>query len=303
MSTRFIGLCALALGIVEEEKKEDNYYVKSSTPPVRWCFSQDNIPGSQAFTEWSPITRMMDEARRKSKEEPENLMKEDVTCKLHLPYNVTTYNASTNITTIIIISHRLSSYKENQEENDNGRVLHDQDLTVQVLCSDPTQSCKQRNCLHEHWRNCHDYPEVHTWEARDQKDIEEEEAVRALVAAEDDNYLAYDEACRVRQLNPRCWQEGYYRTNEGHMTRGARRGDENAKVAIGIGRRQLCPEDDQRQQIVIAWCKTSNLRLLISAGRGYRWDALQRAGFDPLSGRSDSLIAESLFFVTILLPT
>ncbi|KAF8265643.1 hypothetical protein EI94DRAFT_1702339 [Lactarius quietus] len=58
----------------------------------------------------------------------------------------------------------------------------------------------QRKCLHEHWKNCHDYPEAHTWEARNQKDIEEEEAIRALVAAEDDSYLAYDEACKVRQL-------------------------------------------------------------------------------------------------------
>ncbi|KAF8261876.1 hypothetical protein EI94DRAFT_1809647 [Lactarius quietus] len=59
---------------------------------------------------------------------------------------------------------------------------------------------KQRRCLHEHWKNCHDYPEVHTWESRAEEDIEEEEAVRALVAAEDDNYLAYDEACKIRQL-------------------------------------------------------------------------------------------------------
>ncbi|KAF8263554.1 hypothetical protein EI94DRAFT_1807029 [Lactarius quietus] len=66
--------------------------------------------------------------------------------------------------------------------------------------SPPTVNHPRRKCLHEHWKNCHDYPEAHTWEARDQKDIEEEEAVRALVAAEDDSYLAFDEACRVRQL-------------------------------------------------------------------------------------------------------
>ncbi|KAF8264144.1 hypothetical protein EI94DRAFT_1806238 [Lactarius quietus] len=64
----------------------------------------------------------------------------------------------------------------------------------------PEMPQKQRKCLHEHWKNCHDYPEAHTWEARDQKDIEEEEAVRALVAAEDDSYLAYEEACKVRQF-------------------------------------------------------------------------------------------------------
>ncbi|KAF8258033.1 hypothetical protein EI94DRAFT_1816250 [Lactarius quietus] len=65
-----------------------------------------------------------------------------------------------------------------------------------VLRSDPAQNAtthRQRTCLHEHWKNCHDYPEAHTWETCDQKDIEEEKAVRALVAAEDDSYLAYDE--------------------------------------------------------------------------------------------------------------
>ncbi|KAF8264750.1 hypothetical protein EI94DRAFT_1703017 [Lactarius quietus] len=69
-----------------------------------------------------------------------------------------------------------------------------------LLCSDPAPSQKQRKCTHEHWKNCHDYPEAHTWEARDQEDIEEEEAVRALLEAEDNSYLAYDEACKVRQL-------------------------------------------------------------------------------------------------------
>ncbi|KAF8273751.1 hypothetical protein EI94DRAFT_1696663 [Lactarius quietus] len=58
--------------------------------------------------------------------------------------------------------------------------------------------------------NCQDYPEAHTWESRAKKDIEEEEAVRALVAAEDDSYLAYDEACKVRQfiLAGRLLQDG-----------------------------------------------------------------------------------------------
>ncbi|KAF8261948.1 hypothetical protein EI94DRAFT_1809544 [Lactarius quietus] len=71
-----------------------------------------------------------------------------------------------------------------------------------MLRSDPAQAAKtrrQRKCLHEHWKNCHDYPEAHTWESRAEEDIEEEEAVRALVAAEDDSYLAHDEACKVRQ--------------------------------------------------------------------------------------------------------
>ncbi|KAF8263434.1 hypothetical protein EI94DRAFT_1807208 [Lactarius quietus] len=73
-----------------------------------------------------------------------------------------------------------------------------------MLRSDPAQATKaqkQRKCLHEHWKSCYDYPEAHTWEARDEEDIEEEEAVRALVAAEDDSYLAYDEAYKVRQFD------------------------------------------------------------------------------------------------------
>ncbi|KAF8259983.1 hypothetical protein EI94DRAFT_1706654 [Lactarius quietus] len=68
-----------------------------------------------------------------------------------------------------------------------------------VLRSDPTLGRRQRRCLHEHWKNCHDYPEAHTWESRAEEDIEEE-AVRVPVAVEDDSYLAYDEACKVRQL-------------------------------------------------------------------------------------------------------
>ncbi|KAF8259510.1 hypothetical protein EI94DRAFT_1813223 [Lactarius quietus] len=72
-----------------------------------------------------------------------------------------------------------------------------------MLRSDPAQAAKtqrQRKCLHEHWKSCYDYPEAHTWESRTKEDIEEKEAVRALVAAEDDSYLAYDEACKVRQF-------------------------------------------------------------------------------------------------------
>ncbi|KAF8258090.1 hypothetical protein EI94DRAFT_1816112 [Lactarius quietus] len=85
------------------------------------------------------------------------------------------------------------------------------DLVGRLIEKHPEQ--RQRKCLHEHWKNCHDYPEAHTWEARDQKDIEEEEAVRALVAAEDDSYLAYDEACRVRQLTPSASVKGVFATD------------------------------------------------------------------------------------------
>ncbi|KAF8261731.1 hypothetical protein EI94DRAFT_1809839 [Lactarius quietus] len=82
-----------------------------------------------------------------------------------------------------------------------------------MLRSDPTPTHRQRKCLHEHWKNCHDYPEAHTWETRDQEDIEEEEAVRALVAAEDDSYLAYDEACKIRQLTPSASVKGVFATD------------------------------------------------------------------------------------------
>ncbi|KAF8268045.1 hypothetical protein EI94DRAFT_1700559 [Lactarius quietus] len=62
--------------------------------------------------------------------------------------------------------------------------------------------------------------EAHTWESRAEEDAEEKEkAARELLAAEDDSYLAYDEACKVRQLSPRGWQEGYYRTSKSHVTR------------------------------------------------------------------------------------
>ncbi|KAF8257231.1 hypothetical protein EI94DRAFT_1709400 [Lactarius quietus] len=60
--------------------------------------------------------------------------------------------------------------------------------------------------------------EAHTWESHAEEDIKEEEAVRALIVAEDDSYLAYDEACKVRQLSSRCWQEGDNRTSKGHVT-------------------------------------------------------------------------------------
>ncbi|KAF8258537.1 hypothetical protein EI94DRAFT_1815141 [Lactarius quietus] len=59
------------------------------------------------------------------------------------------------------------------------------------------EQLKQHKCVHEHWKSCHDYPEAHTWESRAKEDVEEEKAVRALVAAEDDSYLAYDEACKI----------------------------------------------------------------------------------------------------------
>ncbi|KAF8257594.1 hypothetical protein EI94DRAFT_1708826 [Lactarius quietus] len=105
-------------------------------------------------------------------------------------------------------------------------------------------------------RNCHDYPEAHTWESRAEEDIEEEEAVRALIAAEDDSYLAYDEACKVRQL-----VTGSDLSNKPGGCEGwnCPRPQGRWKKPLELGGRQLCPEDDQRRQIAIVWCKTSDL--------------------------------------------
>ncbi|KAF8262954.1 hypothetical protein EI94DRAFT_1808027 [Lactarius quietus] len=71
---------------------------------------------------------------------------------------------------------------------------------VSPLLQSAQPASKQRKCLHEHWKNCHDYPEEHTWESRAQEDIEEEAAVCALVQAEDESYLSEEEAYRVCQL-------------------------------------------------------------------------------------------------------
>ncbi|KAF8268009.1 hypothetical protein EI94DRAFT_1801011 [Lactarius quietus] len=110
---------------------------------------------------------------------------------------------------VLICSHINELEQISREANEGATTVDDQD-TLSTPPSmvqpegpelqDPAPSCKQHKCLHEHWKNCQDYPEANTWEAHDQKDIEEEEAIRALVAAEDDSYLAYEEACRVRQL-------------------------------------------------------------------------------------------------------
>ncbi|KAF8261343.1 hypothetical protein EI94DRAFT_1705592 [Lactarius quietus] len=67
-----------------------------------------------------------------------------------------------------------------------------------------------RKARHEHWKNCQDYPEEHTWVAGQPEYCEEEEEVRALVwaqadewpeAAEEDYYVEEDEVLRIRQLS------------------------------------------------------------------------------------------------------
>ncbi|KAF8268011.1 hypothetical protein EI94DRAFT_1700604 [Lactarius quietus] len=74
-----------------------------------------------------------------------------------------------------------------------------------------TARTKRRRCTHEHWKNCQDYPEAHTWVLGQPTYSEEEEEVRALVWAQADGYPAAeeedyeveeDEALRIRQLIP-----------------------------------------------------------------------------------------------------
>ncbi|KAF8256980.1 hypothetical protein EI94DRAFT_1709829 [Lactarius quietus] len=72
-----------------------------------------------------------------------------------------------------------------------------------------TARTKSRRCTHEHWKNCQDYPEAHTWVLGQPTYSEEEEEVRALVWAQADGYpeaeeedyeVEEDEALRIRQL-------------------------------------------------------------------------------------------------------
>ncbi|KAF8256595.1 hypothetical protein EI94DRAFT_1821711 [Lactarius quietus] len=68
-----------------------------------------------------------------------------------------------------------------------------------VLPSDNNKTCR---CMHEHWKNCQDYPEAHQWVGKD-PEYDEEEQVRALVWAQEtdeENYLEGDEALRIAQL-------------------------------------------------------------------------------------------------------
>ncbi|KAF8260375.1 hypothetical protein EI94DRAFT_1706351 [Lactarius quietus] len=112
---------------------------------------------------------------------------------------------------------------------------------------------------------CQQAMQVHTWESCAEEDIEEEEAVRALVVAEDDSYLAYDEACKVRQLDGRTVPG---RSSQWNLV------EDSCVLKM--------TNDDKT---AIAWCKTQGL----NAGQTQRatpcsWDVLQRAGFNPLLG-------------------
>ncbi|KAF8273154.1 hypothetical protein EI94DRAFT_1696969 [Lactarius quietus] len=66
----------------------------------------------------------------------------------------------------------------------------------------PSDNVKTRRCMHEHWKNCQDYPEAHKWVGKD-PEYDEEEQVRALVWAagtDEEDYLGEGEALRIAQL-------------------------------------------------------------------------------------------------------
>ncbi|KAF8265196.1 hypothetical protein EI94DRAFT_1787602 [Lactarius quietus] len=142
---------------------------------------------------------------------------------------------------------------------EKGLLVHGIWITPAVLRSHLVMI---RSTCQQATQNCHDYPEAHTWESHAEEDIEEEEAVHTLVAAEDDSYLAYDEACKVHQLSPRCWQEGYDRTSKGHVTRGRER--EGSQWNLAEDSCVLKMTNDDKTAIV--WCKTSGLMLDGSSG-------------------------------------
>ncbi|KAF8262078.1 hypothetical protein EI94DRAFT_1705027 [Lactarius quietus] len=56
-----------------------------------------------------------------------------------------------------------------------------------------------RKCTHKHWKNCQDYPEVHTWVLGQPEYCEEEEADGWPEVAEED-YVEEDEALHIGQL-------------------------------------------------------------------------------------------------------
>ncbi|KAF8263643.1 hypothetical protein EI94DRAFT_1703852 [Lactarius quietus] len=92
-------------------------------------------------------------------------------------------------------------------------MMHKLAETLCLSCGNivqPSTTTKRRKCRHEHWKNCQDYPEEHTWVAGQPEYCEEEEEVRALIwaqanewpeAAEEDYYVEEDEALRIRQLS------------------------------------------------------------------------------------------------------
>ncbi|KAF8256972.1 hypothetical protein EI94DRAFT_1709850 [Lactarius quietus] len=66
----------------------------------------------------------------------------------------------------------------------------------------PSDNVKTRRCMHEHWKDCQDYPEAHKWVGKD-PEYDEEEQVRALVwsqGTDEEDYIGEGEALRIAQL-------------------------------------------------------------------------------------------------------
>ncbi|KAF8257128.1 hypothetical protein EI94DRAFT_1818917 [Lactarius quietus] len=66
----------------------------------------------------------------------------------------------------------------------------------------PSDNVKTRRCMHEHWKDCQDYPEAHKWVGKD-PEYDEEEQVRALVwsqGTDEEDYIGKGEALRIAQL-------------------------------------------------------------------------------------------------------
>ncbi|KAF8256977.1 hypothetical protein EI94DRAFT_1819520 [Lactarius quietus] len=66
----------------------------------------------------------------------------------------------------------------------------------------PSDNVKTRRCMHEHWKDCQDYPEAHKWVGKD-PEYDEEEQVRALVwsqETDEEDYIGEGEALRIAQL-------------------------------------------------------------------------------------------------------
>ncbi|KAF8259601.1 hypothetical protein EI94DRAFT_1903835 [Lactarius quietus] len=67
----------------------------------------------------------------------------------------------------------------------------------------PSDNVKTRRCMHEHWKDCQDYPEAHKWVGKD-PEYDEEEQVRALVwsqGTDEEDYIGEGEALRIAQLS------------------------------------------------------------------------------------------------------
>ncbi|KAF8261320.1 hypothetical protein EI94DRAFT_1810462 [Lactarius quietus] len=66
----------------------------------------------------------------------------------------------------------------------------------------PSDNVKTRRCMHEHWKDCQDYPEAHKWVGKD-PEYDKEEQVRALVwsqETDEEDYIGEGEALRIAQL-------------------------------------------------------------------------------------------------------